>query len=407
VNRFGLWLTILAVAALVCANGVNAIFKGGDFSVYLEAGQRFIDGTPLYSDSGVGAGVIGPPFQAAAFVPFAILERANVITARLAWYGLNLLLLACGVVWWVAALAPALGVALNGRGLPLEPARLVLPLLAILFPLQTNFEHQNLNVVLLAVTGASARALTCGRDRLSGALTGLAVAVKAFPLLLVLIFFWHRLYRATLIAIGTSVLLTTAAMARYGASGIDVIRDWLALSAAGGWPIRGNNQSLFAMLARYFGPEGLSARGHLPRDPHPVIYFGWLLAAAALIAAISWKSWRWRFAPLTSFGLAASLIVAILVAPIAWDHYWTLLFPAFFVVWNAKDPAWLRRAFYAAAVLTSGFSRLTVGVAGLTLARQVSTMTWAGLLVLVALFVAGDHIVRGREEPAGSQPAPR
>jgi Glycosyltransferase family 87 len=394
VNRLGLGLTILAVAALVGANGVNAIVKGGDYSVYLDAGQRFIDGTPLYSNSGVGAGVIGPPFQAAAFVPFAILARANVIAARLAWYGLNLLLLAYGVVWWVGALAPILGVALNGRGIPLEPTRLILPLVAILFPLQTNFEHQNLNVVLLAVTGASARALTFGRDRLSGALIGLAVALKAFPALLVLILFWRRLYAATLIAIGTSVILTTAAIARYGISAIDVIRDWLALNAAGGWPIRGNNQSLFATLARYYGPEGLSAQGHLPRDPHPVIYFGWLLVAAALIGALSWKSWRWRFASVASISLAASLIVAVLVAPIAWDHYWTLLFPAFFVVWNARDPAWLRPAFYAGAVLTSGFSRLTVGVTGLALARQVSTMTWAGILLLAALFAAGDHKAR-------------
>jgi Glycosyltransferase family 87 len=394
VNRLGLGLTILAVAALVGANGVNAIVKGGDYSVYLDAGQRFIDGTPLYSNSGVGAGVIGPPFQAAAFVPFAILARANVIAARLAWYGLNLLLLAYGVVWWVGALAPILGVALNGRGIPLEPTRLILPLVAILFPLQTNFEHQNLNVVLLAVTGASARALTFGRDRLSGALIGLAVALKAFPALLVLILFWRRLYAATLIAIGTSVILTTAAIARYGISAIDVVRDWLALNAAGGWPIRGNNQSLFATLARYYGPEGLSAQGHLPRDPHPVIYFGWLLVAAALIGALSWKSWRWRFASVASISLAASLIVAVLVAPIAWDHYWTLLFPAFFVVWNARDPAWLRPAFYAGAVLTSGFSRLTVGVTGLALARQVSTMTWAGILLLAALFAAGDHKAR-------------
>jgi alpha-1,2-mannosyltransferase len=391
VSRLRLGLTVLAVITLVCLNGVNALVKGGDFSDYLDGGQRFIDGTPLYSDSGIGAGVIGPPFQAAAFVPFAILARANVTVARLAWYGLNLLLLACGVVWWVGALAPILGVALNGRGIPLEPSRLILPLVAILFPLQTNFEHQNLNVVLLAVTGASARALTVGRDRLSGVLIGLAVALKAFPALLVLILVWRRLYAATLIAIATSVILTTAAIARYGTGGIDVIRDWLALNAAGGWPIRGNNQSLFAMLARYVGPEGLSAQGHLPRDSHPVIYFGWLLVAAALIGALSWKSWRWRFAPVASVSLAASLIVAVLVAPIAWDHYWTLLFPAFFVVWNVKDPAWLRPAFYASAVLTSGFSRLTVGATGLTLARQVSTMTWAGLLLLVALSAAGDR----------------
>ena len=48
----------------------------------------------------------------------------------------------------------------------------------------------------------------------------------------------------------------------------------------------------------------------------------------------------------------------------------------------------------ASAVLTSGFSRLTVGVTGLALARQVSTMTWAGVLLLVAVFAAGDYKAR-------------
>lgn len=389
------WLratTLVAFAIFAMANLVNTLRKGGDFSVYLEAGHRFMARLPLYADSGVGAGVIGPPAQAVLFAPFAIVADVSTVAARLAWYGVNLVLLAAGIVWWTRALAPPLGLVLDRHGVPVDWLRLALPLVAILFPLQTNFEHQNLNVVLLAITGGAAWALASGRERRGGVLIGIAAALKAFPVLLALVLLVRR-KGAALSAIVTAVAVTVAAAARYGiAGGIDVVAGWLALSAAGNWPIRGNNQSLFAMLARYFGPDGLSARGHLGREGHPFIYFGWLIAATLIVAIVACKFWRWRSVALAPSALAAAMIAAILIAPIAWDHYWTLLFPAFFVVWNARRPTWIRPAFYVAAVMTSGFTRLTVGAAGLTLARELSTLTCAGVLLLVALLAAIDRL---------------
>jgi hypothetical protein len=94
--------------------------------------------------------------------------------------------------------------------------------------------------------------------------------------------------------------------------------------------------------------------------------------------------------PIESTRLILPLVAILFPRQTNFEH----LFPAFFVVWNAKHPAWLRRLFCASAVLTSGFSRLTVGVTGLALARQVSTMTWAGVLLLVAVFAAGDYKAR-------------
>jgi hypothetical protein len=89
--------------------------------------------------------------------------------------------------------------------------------------------------------------------------------------------------------------------------------------------------------------------------------------------------------------MAAMTVLAVLVAPIAWDHYWTLLFPAFFMVHQSANPGLLGRAgliaFWTAAVLTSGASPLTVGREGFSLARQLSTSTLAALVLYGTLLM--------------------
>jgi alpha-1,2-mannosyltransferase len=384
----------LAAAAVVATNIVNALRKGGDFLVYLEAGRRVVAGAPLYEGSSPGAGVIGPPFQALVFAPFALLAETSVVLARLAWFGLNLVLLVLAIRWWCAACRPALA---DAPERPLRP--LVLSLLAVAFPLQTNFEHQNLNVVLLALAGGAALAASRGRDTTAGLLAGLAAALKVFPALLVGYFVVRRLWRAAAAAILATVAFSLSPALRYGwPAFLDSVRDWAAVSGQGGWPIRGNNQSLFAMAGRYLGPEGLLATGPLGRESHPAIYAAWLLGALALALATAVLLAR----PVSSdrrpvaAGLAASLLLAILLSPIAWDHYWVLAWPAFLLAADPPpgSPRWVLPVFWVAALLVSGLSRVTVGAAGLDLARAVSVFTWAALLLLAATLAIHRRLAR-------------
>src|SRR5690606_19884678 len=134
----------------------NALNKGGDFLVFLEGGRLFLDGRPLYADSVVGGGFIGPPFQAVLFAPFALLPFDGTVVPRLAWYATNLVALAAGIACWTAALAPCLGMESWTGWHAIRWRRVLVPVLAVLFPLQTNFEHLNLNAVLLALTGGAA-----------------------------------------------------------------------------------------------------------------------------------------------------------------------------------------------------------------------------------------------------------
>jgi hypothetical protein len=87
--------------------------------------------------------------------------------------------------------------------------------------------------------------------------------------------------------------------------------------------------------------------------------------------------------------MTAVTVLAILLSPIAWDHYWTLLFPAYLIVFDSREPRLLgpRSAylFWGAAVLTSGLSPLTLGGAGFNLARYFGTYTIAAIVIYAAL----------------------
>ena len=93
-------LLIAAVVVFAAVNLNNALHKGGDFEVFLQAGDRVRHAQPLYEGSWPGGGVLGPPFQGVFFVPFAALASVSAVAARVLWYAIGLSALALGIVAW-------------------------------------------------------------------------------------------------------------------------------------------------------------------------------------------------------------------------------------------------------------------------------------------------------------------
>jgi alpha-1,2-mannosyltransferase len=367
-RRTALVATLFLVFAAV--NAGNALHKGGDFGVFLEAGERFLAGAPLYEGSSPGSGVIGPPFHALVFAPVAALAHTSVPASRLLWYAINLAALVLGVRWWAAALLPP-G---SHRALWRQPA-VVWALVAIVLPAQTNFEHQNMNALLLAVTGGAAAALARRDAAGAGALLGAAAALKAFPALLVLYLAMRRQWRTSAIAATTAAALTLVASVRYGTAALwRVPAEWIAINGDGGWPLREQNQSLFAMLARVSAPHAAALTGAASA------------CAIVLLGMLAWRQVRAARAHLREgTGLAGEiaivLVAAVLLSPIAWDHYFVLCLPAILVLASSDAPA-SRHAVPIIAVLLSGPSPVLVGARGYDLARAWSSSTIAGLLCL-------------------------
>jgi alpha-1,2-mannosyltransferase len=390
------WKPLLALSAVLFGllNTVNALNKGGDAAVFFEGGRRFLNAEPLYAGSSAADGFIGPPFQAMFFAPFAALASISPVAARLVWHALNLACLVLGV--WLSvktwdSVRQELGFA-ERSWLPM----LFAPLFAILLPLQTNFEHQNINALLLALIAGATWQLTLGSAVVAGLLIGIATALKAFPGLLILYLAVRRYWTAAIAAAVSALVLTVGIpLTVYGVGGFsDLARTFWRLGTSG-WPIRGNNQSLIAAIDRLtmglvgngFDGAGVRVAGDAPVA---TILFAALslLMVGGLALILATTPRRQTTIPCE---VAAVTVLAILLSPIAWDHYWTMMFPAFLILYDGRDERLLGRvgqyAFLTAALLITGLSPLTLGKAGFNLARDWSAYTIAALILYLSLIV--------------------
>jgi alpha-1,2-mannosyltransferase len=358
-------VAVLLFAIFAIVNVANALHKGGDFEGFLQAGERLLTAQSLYEGSSPGSGVTWPPGQAVALAPFAALARIDERAARLSWYVLNLAALLAGVVLWARAIMD-----LRGAGwiAAWAAAPVQLSLLAILLPAPTNFEHQNMNALLLFILGAGAYGCVRGSAGLGGVWIGIAAALKAFPALLIVYLALRRQWRACAAAVAAAVTLTSAPAIWYGAAGAwRTLGDWIALAGDSGWPIREQNQSVFAMASR-LAPD------------HAILVIA--IVVTTLIGLLLWSAIGHRAVDRSAMGpeLALTVGCAVLISPIAWDHYWVLMFPAFLATAVRKERA-ARITFWIAAILVSGLSPVTVGTRAFGWARWLSASTFAGFLL--------------------------
>jgi alpha-1,2-mannosyltransferase len=342
---------VLGYAGIAAAVGIR---RGGDLEAHFPLAARWLAHAPIYT-AAPHPGAWWPPFAVLAVSPFAWLAGHQAAAAKAAW---ALLQVAC--LAWVLRRAPRR---------PLPPVLLAFAAVAV--PLHRNFEDLNMNGFLLALLTAAARDLDAGRERRAGAWIGAATALKLFPGLLLLYLAYRRRWRGLLTGTAVAVGLSAAPLAPYGVTGaLRESRTWLAASAAGVWGVRGSNQSLAALVARLHAPAAA------------------LLACDLAGVALALIALR-RLEDRDGYGeIGTVMLVAILVSPIAWVHYFLLAFPAWLTVLRraAADrlaPGWIA-VLSASGIATSGV--LTVG--SLSLRREVwelSTYTWGAVLLLAAL----------------------
>lgn len=362
---------VLLVLAAVYAGAVIPIqlHKGGDLAPELRQSERLLRGEALYSATNRVEGVWWPPFSALALVPFTLLARASYPLAKVAW---AIASVAC-LAWSVAHVrAPTW-------------QRVTLATAAVAVPIQTNFEHANINTMLLALVVAAANDVANSREGRAGLWIGIATALKAFPGLLLVYLAYRRRWRAFSVGVAAAVGLTALALLPHGfENGVPVVREWLILVGNSSDLASVSNQSLAALVDRLGGPPAA----------------GWGVALLGLTA----MAVAFRQTP-TPDGMAREVAVvallAVLLSPIAWVHYYVLLLPAWAAAFEQFDHTPGRPRWYAgvaaAALATSGL--LTVGPRPLRLALlNASLYAWGALLLLVLLLLMRES--QQRQTPA-------
>jgi alpha-1,2-mannosyltransferase len=249
----------------------------------------------------------------------------------------------------------------------------LLALLATAMPVQTNFEHRNVNTVLLLLIVAGAVDLDAGRERRAGAWFGLAAALKAFPALLLVYLALRRSWRALGAGVAVAVGATLLPLVPYGPAGaVEAIDTWLNVGLdQGQWQLAASDQSLRALVLRLGGSPPLAA------------------AAAVLLIAGLAAALAARRAAKPLDGVGATTLAAVLAAPVAWVHYFVLAFPAWVALLGrprgGKGTSPLQQAaVWLAAIATSGW--LTMGQGPLRRALHAANLyTWGALLLLLLL----------------------
>lgn len=377
-GRLALVAFFVLYAAIVIPLGVR---KGDDVTTEITQAHRILDGLTLYNTPQT-QGVWWTPFALLLVLPAALLADWSLAFARACWGALGILALAWSVFetgrrWgWRPALG-ALGV--------------------VLFPVHNNFHHLNIETFLLALLVATAGDLADGRPARAGIWAGLATALKLFPGLLLPWFAWRRQWKALGVSVAVAAVVTVLPLLPYGPRGaLDALGNWLALTLHGqnfqGGAITGLHMQKLGRLAWAIGGVPLST-------------IGLHVLAVGLVAATLARRPPFDDAPLE---VGSVSLLAVVLAPIAWLHTFTLGYLAWVAV-IAAAPAgsrgWRTGLWIAGVYASTALSALPLPAA----LRFVTFFndTLGALLALALLLVLRRARIRAFPAPTFASGSPQ
>jgi alpha-1,2-mannosyltransferase len=289
-------------ACIVIPLGVR---KGDDVQTEITQAHRILDGLPLYNTPQT-QGVWWTPFALLLVLPAALLADWSLVLAKASWGALGMAALA----WSVYE---------TGRRWGWRPALAALGI--VLFPVHNNFHHLNIETVLLALLVATAGDLADGRPARAGVWVGLATALKLFPGLLLPWFALRRQWKALGAGVAVAAAATVVPLLSYGPRGaLEALRHWLALTLHGqnfqGGTITGLHMQKLGRLAYALGGV-------------PASIIALHVLAIGLVAATLARRPATDDAPLE---VGSVTLLAVLLAPIAWLHTFTLGYLAWVAV---------------------------------------------------------------------------
>jgi hypothetical protein len=388
------WLAALIFAVLIAA--LYALLsqpgKGerlSDFmKAYYAAGDALLHGGaaalwPLIQT----ADFVNIPAVAWLFVPFAALGPGF---AKLAFTGLGL----------VAAAAAG---ALLAREAP--PARR--PVIFMLFvasgPLWYSVLVGNISHVVLLVLLCALLSLRSGRPYVAGLLLGTAAVLKPMFLLFGVYFLLRRNWR---VALGGASVIAAAVLLSIGLFGMDYTIGWYqqCIATFATQPMgAANNQSIDGFLLRLWTgtallrdwqPHVLPTGARAIKDIFVIILF-------TMTIMTLWKN-RMAQANYLCAGLCAEdyleycliLTICIILSPISWTHYYTMLLIVFGIYVAGRLPhlsdrisRWLITGSIVLCSIPVRIPLVEPAFAGIVSSRTVDSCWFiGGLLLLAALF---------------------
>jgi alpha-1,2-mannosyltransferase len=256
------------------------------------------------------SGYIYPPFLAVVSRPLTALSyhRANQ-----AWFLMNTLLFA-GTLLMLATWRS------SGVG-PVAAAGILFVSLNY-YPTYRAFQCGQVSLLILFLLAAAFWLLERDRQSLSGALVGIAAAVKLTPAILIVFFLVTKRWRAAAgaTAAGAAALALSVAGAGWG-NHLVFAREMLPALSRGAATFA--NQSLPGFLARN-GMDVTMNAFEFVNEPGWLRILGRISTAAVLVTSL-WIARRLALgAAGAPAGFALVVVASLIASPISWEHHYTL-----------------------------------------------------------------------------------
>jgi Glycosyltransferase family 87 len=411
------WL-LAGLAALAAAGLLIWIRRPDDFDGYLLVGDLVLHGRHIYADAPAGINT-WPPFFSLLCVPLALVGDVSRPLARAIWIVLNygLLLVVLDLLARLLYRRP-LGLHGSAARLSLTGPELLLPLVLTYRYVVSNFEHLQVNLLILTLALGGMYLQANRRPRAGGLAIGCAAALKVMPAILIPYLAWRRRWRAAAYAAAGTALFSLSPALVFGWSRLlDYLASWRA-ALERGWSVGKMNEAVLAMWDRYLGhgfpPLATPGVNDVPPSGHPAVTIAWAASLALAAAALAWSFRRSRGedrrTDLTEW--SAVFLVGALFGPVCWKAYLVVLLLAntlLVAVWRDRECAPRTRRVAAATLLVSfALGGLTTeDLLGRALANRIemaSAITVAALVVLAGLVVVRTRLGAAPRAPRPAGP---
>jgi alpha-1,2-mannosyltransferase len=322
------------VAALVLPE-VSVYFhkpsRGADIFGYLTAGHDVLNHQDLYRNSAPGKNNTWPPFFSIFITPLAVAHNTlGLAVTKEIWYFLNFTAL-IGAIQIIAYLLYGIRPPfLKGNSFDFTSDLVFVPVLLVLPALVSNFFMLQINALILFLVSMGLLMHFKKKPVLAGLFFGLAGAIKAYPGLFAIYFLLRKQWKTSFAIMAFGIFFTLSPILFFGFSGyVNLMKEWLSLSFSEPMVVgytTFNNHSLYAFWERL-----LAHQLHLTQPASGLIRLFNLSSILILLITTFTIILRspYRNKPITVLmEFSIICILMILFPPIAWGHYWLLLFPA-------------------------------------------------------------------------------
>jgi hypothetical protein len=288
---------------------------------------------PIYKHFGFDTSIfihanLTPPFLL-FFLPFTLLPPLG---AYWAWFGSNASILLAVVTW----------LSRDSSALPRAARVSLIGLMFLYSPLLQNLIYSQAQIIVLGLLAAALILMQKRLDAAAGVAIAIAGLLRAFPLLMIGYLVITRRWRSVAFALATLVFvmaLTVALMGMEKVEGFVAALKWFTTISPGAHAM---DVSAAATMRRLFngvaslagGTTGRSAwAGNTGGRAAGIAGFG---AEFAIFAFTLYATWIRRHEPDDHFRLYSLWIASsILLSPMAWPHYMTVLIIAFVMMFQA------------------------------------------------------------------------